>query len=447
MNTIKAKLVLWFTVCMALIAALCLGLMLLVNERVTRRESYQILSLSVRSNLSEISIDNHTLSISPDFQFYPNDVYMLIYGADGALLSGQAPPDFAVDTPLENGTARFVDGDGHGFYILDLWIPSGWEDGVWLRGVLQSRNPIQMMSNLFTLFLIAMPFCILCAAGGGYLIARRALAPIERIAETAGDIDKGNDLSRRIGLTSGSDETPRLADAFDHMLERLERSFEAEKQFTSDASHELRTPTSVILAQCDYAEKFAETTDEYREAIEVIHRQAGKMSQLISRLLDITRLDLGTQKLHMDDIDLSEMVSVICEEQDTGERKITLESQLEEGIFLHADSFLISRVITNLLENARKYGRDGGYIHVFLTRDQQSALLRVEDNGIGIAQEDMKKIWQRFYQANSSRPGDGSLGLGLSMARQIVELHGGVIFAESRDGEGSTFTVRLPVKS
>ncbi len=442
----KIKLTLWFTGFMSLLAAVCLGLILLISSRVIQSQAFNILSLSVRSNIPKISSTDGNLSLAADFSFYSNDVYMLIYNKDGALLSGQAPPSFPISTALENGVSRFVPGGEDGFYVLDFWIPSGWDNGFWLRGVLRSPDGSQTVDQIFLIFSIILPFFILTAAVGGYFIVKKALSPISYITDTAGSISEGRDLTQRIRLPGGSDlEMKRLADAFNHMFERLEQAFEAEKQFTSDASHELRTPTSVILAQCSYLKKHGADPEEYREAIDVIDRQAQKMSLLTQRLLDMTRLDLGTRQLAKEDLDLSAMLRVICEEQDTGIRQISLDASIEEGIHIEADPFQISRVIANLLENARKYGRENGYIRVRLFRKNSQAVLEVEDNGIGIPPEHLDKIWQRFYQVNPSRQSGGGLGLGLSMVRQIVLLHGGTIKAESHPEEGSCFIVSFPL--
>ena len=364
-----------------------------------------------------------------------------------ALLSGQAPPSFPVETPLENGVTKHIRHGEDGFYVLDFWIPSGWEDGVWLRGDMKSRDSSQIVESIFKIFSMILPVFILSAAAGGYLIVRKAMLPIARITETASRISEGRDLSSRIGLPPGKDEVSRLSNAFDHMFARLEQSFEAEKQFTSDASHELRTPTSVILAQCSYARKHADSLDEYQEAIDVIDRQAQKMSLLISRLLDMTRLDLGTQKLKKEATDFSEMLRVICEEQDTRARDISLHTAIQEHVIVYADPFLLSRVVANLLENARKYGKEHGKIELRLSVSGSHAVLEVEDDGIGIPPEHLPHIWQRFYQVNPSREAGTGLGLGLSMVRQILLLHEGSITVRSTPGSGSCFTVRLPCDS
>ena len=441
--SIKLKLTLWFTMFMAILAAVCLGIILLINGSVARNEAHQILTYSVRANIPEVSLENGRLTLSPDFNFYANNVSMLIYNKDLALLSGQVPPSFPVNTAAENGTFRLVDDGNDGYYVMDFWIPSGWEDGVWLRGVLANPGGSQSVGNIFTLFSIVLPFFILAAALGGYFIVKGALAPISRIARTAEAISGGKDLKSRIGTPGGSLEVNQLASAFDSMFERLEQSFEAEKQFTSDASHELRTPTSVILAQCSFVEKHGDGIEDYREAIQVIDRQARKMSLLIERLLEMTRLDLGTQKLRVDRVDLSDMCTVLCEEQDTGERGISISTEIEDGVTGAGDQLLLSRVIVNLLDNARKYGKENGHIFLRLYKKKEFAVLEVEDDGIGIEKDRLEKIWQRFYQADGSRGTGSGLGLGLSMVQQIVRLHGGELSVESTAGAGSLFTVCL----
>ena len=441
--SIKLKLTLWFTMFMAILAAVCLGIILLINGSVARNEAHQILTYSVRANIPEVSLENGRLTLSPDFNFYTSNVSMLIYNKDMALLSGQVPPSFPVNTAAENGTFRLVDDGNDGYYVMDFWIPSGWEDGVWLRGVLANPGGSQSVGNIFTLFSIVLPFFILAAALGGYFIVKGALAPISRIARTAEAISGGKDLKSRIGTPGGSLEVNQLASAFDSMFERLEQSFEAEKQFTSDASHELRTPTSVILAQCSFVEKHGDGIEDYREAIQVIDRQARKMSLLIERLLEMTRLDLGTQKLRVDRVDLSDMCTVLCEEQDTGERGISISTEIEDGVTVAGDQLLLSRVIVNLLDNARKYGKENGHIFLRLYKKKEFAVLEVEDDGIGIEKDRLEKIWQRFYQADGSRGTGSGLGLGLSMVQQIVRLHGGELSVESTAGAGSLFTVCL----
>ena len=224
--------------------------------------------------------------------------------------------------------------------------------------------------------------------------------------------------------------------------DRLERSFEAERQFTSDASHELRTPVAVILAGLDHGQP---TEEDYRQSVDVIRRQGQQMSRLIGQLLHITRLEQGTQKLQLETADLSQLVEVLCEEQaHLAPEGTTLAVHTQPDLLVNGDVTRLSRLLTNLISNAYRYGKPNGHVWVDLRREGQWAVLSVRDDGSGIAPEDRERIFQRFYQVDAARGKDGS-GLGLSMVQQAARLHGGSVTVDSRIGEGSTFIVRLPL--
>lgn len=224
--------------------------------------------------------------------------------------------------------------------------------------------------------------------------------------------------------------------------DRLERSFEAERQFTSDASHELRTPVAVILAGLDHGQP---TEEDYRQSVDVIRRQGQQMSRLIGQLLHITRLEQGTQKLQLETADLSQLVEVLCEEQaHLAPGCTTLAVHTQPDLLVNGDVTRLSRLLTNLISNAYRYGKPNGHVWVDLRREDRWAVLSVRDDGIGIAPEDRERIFQRFYQVDAARGKDGS-GLGLFMVQQAARLHGGSVTVDSRIGEGSTFIVRLPL--
>lgn len=457
--SIKMKLTLWFTVFMVVISVFVLGFMLMISDKIISDDAHSRLYQTVWENLSSVSLEDGKLQTGENFSYYRDGVYTLIYNSDGALLAGQVPLSFTVEPaqePFQNGLTRQVSTEEETYYVLDLRFQSGWEDGIWLRGILSAGSNTHVVNSVLKISFATLPFLILLAALGGYILAKRAFRPVDQIVRAASEISQARDLSRRIDLPAGKDELTNLVVAFNGMFERLERSFQAETQFTSDASHELRTPTAVILAQCDYAGKHAQTPEHYREALEVIHRQAKKMSVLISQLLNMTRLDQGTQKAAWEHADLSELLFIVCREQvavhslsqdPSGEgqaKGISLHTQIAPNITVVMDVSLMTRLIHNLIDNAYKYGKAGGNIQVSLTEDDSEILLRVQDDGIGINPEDLEKIWQRFYQSNSARSGEHGLGLGLSMAQQIAQLHGGSLSAESRFGSGSIFTLRLP---
>ena len=273
---------------------------------------------------------------------------------------------------------------------------------------------------------------------------------MEQIAQSAKEIGESGDLSRRLDIGPGNDELHQLTDAFNNMFGRLEKSFEAERQFTSDASHELRTPTAVIMAQAEYGLELADNEDEYREALEVIKRQAERMNDLINRLLFFTRLDQGTEPVNMEEVNLSQLTSDICAEQQMIKySNITLSADIEPDIAAITDRNLFTRLLNNLCSNAYKYGKPDGSIKVSLKRLDDRAVLSVADDGIGISEENLEKIWNRFYQVEPSRnedAGGGGIGLGLSMVKQIAVLLGGEVSVESTLGKGTIFSFSMRLK-
>lgn len=314
-----------------------------------------------------------------------------------------------------------------------------------VRGLLEVPESRRQAETLLKLAAIVLPVFMLFAAVGSYRIAKRAFRPLDRINETAEAINKAQDLSGRIGLPDRKDEFSRLAANFDRMFERLERLFEAERQFTADASHELRTPIAIIKGACEYGLKYDETEQERQETLEMIKRQSEKMSALITRLLSMTRMEQGLEKARMEKLELLQLVESVCQEQgwNTGTDPIQFLRNKEAEAYVIGDRELLSRLLINLVENALKYGKECGQVWISVEKVEKEILLSVKDEGIGIAPEQQDKIWQRFYQVDPSRNEEEGAGLGLSMVRQIALSHGGYMTLDSKLGEGSTFTLHL----
>ena len=445
--SVKQKLTIWITLLMLLLVTVVLAFLMAVSSSVVTGHSFEVLDSTLRGNLTGVSRGTDgALAFSEDFSFTQNGVYTLIYNADGALLAGQPPLSFPEGEPFENGHTRLAEGAGEGFYVLDFWLPFGREDGVWVRGVTPAPDTADILGDLANVALLLLPLAVIVSGMGAYLLARSTFRPIDRMIRTVGEISEGRDLSRRIGLPPGRDEISRLGQAFDNMFARLETSFESEKQFTSDASHELRTPVAVILAQCEDARRNAQDPAQYTEAIDVIERQAGRMRDLIAQLLQMTRLEQGTQRANFEQADLSGLVEVLCEEQPALPHGVTIRADVQPGVEAWLDVTLISRLLQNLIDNAARYGRENGHIWVTLRRVEGEVLLSVRDDGIGIPADRLEHIWQRFYQVESARGAGGGAGLGLTMVRQIAALHGGTVTVDSREGEGSCFTLRFPAE-
>ena len=297
-----------------------------------------------------------------------------------------------------------------------------------------------------------MPLLVVISSLMGYLITRRALEPVRKIQETAQYIAENKELSMRINLSQGNDEIFRLGQTIDGMLAQLEESFQKEKQFTQDASHELRTPLAVILNESEYAIQHVEDIEEAKESIEIINRQANKMTKLVNQLLFFARAQGGNIKLQYEKIDIKEIVQYLIEENclsyDIGIDDFVLIDQLPKSKLYEVDQNLFSRAVQNLIQNAITYGRVASRtkIEVRLFEENKYFVVEVRDEGIGICAEDLDKIWNRFYQVDRSRQESNSMGLGLSMVKWITEQHGGYVKVESVLDKGSTFYLYFPIR-
>ena len=230
------------------------------------------------------------------------------------------------------------------------------------------------------------------------------------------------------------------------MFERLEFSFEKERQFTSDVSHELRTPVAVIISQCEYLLENENLSAEDKEEIAVILRQAKRMSKLTSEMLMIARNEQDEQHL-MEKLDFGLLSELVIEELQTKaqEKNIEITLQKQDDLFMNGDQTLILRMMMNLISNAINYGKTNGHIHVILKGENDQIVGEVKDDGIGISEEHLDRIWERFYRIDKSRSREnGGTGLGLSMVRWIVNLHNGTIHVESIEGIGTSFIFRFP---
>ena len=299
--------------------------------------------------------------------------------------------------------------------------------------------------------LLAVPLTLLLSAGGGLFLVRRALRPVDRMIELARSIQE-TDLGRRVDIRS-NDELGRLGATLNGMLARLDGAFRRQRQFADDASHELRSPLSVIEAEATLALRRDRPPEEYRRALETIASESAAMSRLVDQLLALARGDASaveiSQPIHVDFGALvSETVAVL---QPIAEEKgLAVEVSVSPAI-VRGDPAGLRRLVINLVENAVRYTEAGGTIVVGVVAEAREVVLRVEDSGIGIAPEDRERIFERFFRADAARrrssPEEGARGgsgLGLAICRQIVELHGGSLAAESTIGRGSTFIVRLP---
>lgn len=449
--TIKARVTLWYTVFMTLLALSMLALLLALSSSQALSTMEGRLRSEVMDCLEDLSEGDE--DSEPDFDdidSFRDGVYLSIYDSEGRLLFGKVPGGFDNTAVFAPDQLKSIRSGNIKWSVYDSTVELNGYGRLWIRGIASQTETEAAFQIILRLAAVALPLFLFLVALGGYLITKRAFRPVGKIAETAEEISAGSNLTRRIQLGEGKDEVFQLADAFDRMLDRLQASFDKEKQFTSDVSHELRTPTSVIISQCEYAIEHSSSREELLKSLEIILGQSQKMARLISQLLTLARADKGTARLYPERVNISELTELTAEEQRGAaeEKGIEILTKIQPGLELMADETMLMRLWINLISNAVRYGRNGGYVEVGLSGSGSEITGWVKDNGIGISPENLPKIWDRFFQADPSRSSniEGSMGLGLPMVRWIVEAHSGTIHAESRLGDGSLFVFRLPVK-
>lgn len=443
--SITLRVTLLYTLFMVLLTGLSLGFLFHAGAQSRRQTTLDRMQTMAEASRKELEAKDGELEIDRDLEAFDDGVYLSLYDTAGVPLYGFVPREFDNSVIFDDGSLRTVESGGHSWYLYDEQITVEDYGPVWVRSIAAADAFNSTLGTLGKTALLVLPVFVVLAAVCGYLLTRRAFAPVRQITQTAREIGEGGDLSRRIGLTGRKDEIHTLAAEFDAMFARLEQAFDREKQFTDDASHELRTPTAVILSQSEYALENTQPQGETRAALESIHTQAARMAALLSQLLMLARADKGRQVVQREPVDLSELVEMVAEtEAEQAEaRNITVQTELEPGVTVQGDETLLMRLLINLTENSIRYGRPGGQVKLMLRRQDGEAVGTVEDDGIGIAPEDLDKIWQRFWQADPARSGGGA-GLGLSMVRWITQAHGGRVTVQSEPGKGSIFTFFLP---
>ena len=374
--------------------------------------------------------------------------YVSIYESGGKYIVGQYNYD-VVNVPFEEGLPRRESIDGKEYIVYDIKVqaPPRLHGGFWIRGVESVNSTMLLGRSAIIIMLILVPLILLLTALGGYYITKRAFRPVNNIVKTANEISHQKDITRRIEIEPNSkeDELHHLSVTLNKMLDKIENLIKQEKQFTSDASHELRTPISVILAQGEYLLDIAKDEKE-KELAQTIVDKSKQVSKLVSRLLLLARIDQRRQKFNKDKVDLGVLVDIAVDSMKelAAQKEILLFTNVPEGTIVDADESLLLSAITNLISNGIKYGNESGHVSVSASKLGDRTEIIVTDNGVGISEEHIDKIWTRFYRVDDVRNDeDNSNGLGLSMTKSIIELHGGEITVKSSLGCGTEFRIIL----
>ena len=304
----------------------------------------------------------------------------------------------------------------------------------------------RILAHLLTSLLWSAPAVLVLASLAGYWVSRRALSPVGQIAATARVISIEN-LSRRLAIPAARDELRDLAEVFNEMVRRLETAVGLLKRFTADASHELRTPITLIRAEAELALRRQRTDEGYREALRRIMAESEKTSRLVEDLLALARADAQLRPRTSDEFDLAFAVREVAASMAglAGAQGVRLDVTAPDApVLVHGDATAIRRMLIALVDNALKFTAAGGSVAVSVIRENTGAALKVHDTGAGIAASDLPHVFERFYRADPARSrAKGGHGLGLAIAQAIARDHQTVIEAQSELGRGSTFSVRL----
>ncbi|EGW41636.1 ATP-binding protein [Desulfosporosinus sp. OT] len=344
-----------------------------------------------------------------------------------------------------NNSVKPLEVDGLHLVVANRQILNGDNGIAYLQVVVNMNKEYVFLEALFVLMAGADLVGIAISLFAGYLMSRRMLYPIDRITRAAQSISV-NDLNRRIEVSQTDDELSRLAKTFNEMIERLQLSFEKQKQFVSDASHELRTPISVILGYIGLIDRWGkEDADVLHESINAIKNESIGMMELIKKLLFLAKGDSRNQKLKIDEFSLNELIDEIGRESELISQKHTIQYSSSGEISLLADRKMIKQMLRALIDNSVKYTPEKGSISLLAYKRNNLININIRDTGIGIPSHEISKIFDRFYRIDKARAKEtGGSGLGLAIVRWIVDAHKGKITVESNLGDGTNITVELP---
>lgn len=445
--SIRKRVTLYYSLVLILITVLTFGVFIITARSQTEITSKDTVMKAVQNGFDEIDAVGNALQVDNDFDMFHKGVSLLIYDEKGEIVKGSAPAQFPASTPLSAGNFEELITDDDTWLVYDLYNTYENGQGIWIRGIYALDNGVATLNSVFRIMFIVLPALLLLAILAGRRITNKAFAPVAEITVAANSISGGKDLSKRLPQGENRDELYYLTETLNQMIDRLEAAFVAEKEFASDVSHELKTPIAVILADCEYILKENRSIDDYKESMETIQQQCKRTMSMIQQLLQVSRTIDKDKVLEREDFNLSEMMDGIADELEkvAKDNQVTLLRKIQPGVMINGDETLLMRMIINLVTNGIKYSNPdrGSWIKVSMGCGTDGHVhISVEDNGIGISEENQSNIFNRFYKVDKSRTSEAnSFGLGLSMVKWIAEAHGGTITVESNLGQGSTFDV------
>jgi two-component system, OmpR family, sensor kinase len=480
LETMRAQLTLWYTGVLALVLVVFAFATYASLARAARTRTDQSLADTANSLISNFAAESNdedqtgedaATEVTRDFQF--SDRQAIVFDETGRIVAASAPPANAssqaqwpdVKTLAQSllGLPAAAARAGHVYAT----VPGG-EAGVrafaapvkshgrtYIVVIAQSLDAqAEALEQARHAFDVAVPLALLVASLGGYFLIRKSLAPVVAMGDRAVRITASN-LNERLPVSNERNELGRLATIFNALLARLDLSFEQQRRFMADASHELRTPVAIVCGESEVAlSQAVRSTAEYRESLAILHDEGRRLTRIVEDLFMLARADAGQYRAERTNFYLDETVGECVRAVRSLAAQHGIELQYEHAgdeLLLRGDEGLVRRMILNLLDNAIKYTPAGGRVHVDSVRVDAAYIVRVTDTGAGIPPAAQPHIFERFYRVDKARArnGDagGGAGLGLSIAAWIAELHGGRITLARSDQRGSVFVISLPTSA
>jgi heavy metal sensor kinase len=461
MLPITARLTLWFlgifggiiiVVALVMYAAYASSEQELLDEELRSYADIVLRDVNTqRLTLSELFDQLDTATTEVSLSFRP---IRFILASRDSIVFDNTPEDLIdtlVDSAQNSSIKRFAPGyqtvivGDASYRMYTRKVRRNASDDLTLIAVSSLDRIYSRLDRLRNLLLIIVPAALLAAGLGGWFMARRALAPVSHITATAAAISSSS-LDRRVPVSKSKDELAYLAIIFNRMISRLEQNFKSQQQFIADASHDLRTPLTIVRAELELLLQKPDLDPETRTGVERCIIEAERLSALSNDLLLLARADsrqLGTtrERIRLDEFlvdSISRMTPLAKQKQ------ISLRVDLEDPVEISCDPPMLRRAITNLLENAIKFSPESSTIDVALQSRDHSALISISDHGIGISPAELPRLFDRFYRGDRARSTQGS-GLGLAIAKALIESHKGTLELESTPGAGTTARISLPV--
>ncbi len=375
----------------------------------------------------------------------------LIDRSTGTILAASVDYDIPISSQSLSAEARF---DTVGFddenKILDVRIytlPLSYTPQLVLQIGVSLEDTHEIQGEVLRLLALLLAVTAILAPLSGWFLANRALVPIHATARTAAEINE-TDLTQRLDLAASEIELEQLIQTFNAMLDRIEQAFRQQRQFTIDAAHELRTPLSIMQTGLDVTLSQERSAAQYRAVLVSVQEEVQRLSHLASALLMLARADTHELPLVMNTVDLSLLLNAVADQFGAlvDDKNISIARQISSDLVVQGDEDRLIQVVLNLMDNAVKYTPPDGKVRIIAKRKQNWVELSIEDTGPGIPTAEQGHIFDRFYRVDQARNrGQGGFGLGLAIAKQIIELHHGTIRVMSEPGHGAQFVVTLPL--